>query len=208
MLFHFCSNVCKIPGAGDFPPRRECGTISARRVVSAAAFLDEKPQHLDDCLRDLREKSQIQTPQTLMAKGFAGDRDQFLHTQEVTGSSPAVSTTIEKSELRSHRDGVRISCFYRRCQGYVNHTPGAAPIWRGAAPGFLYSQQGGSGQIKSPRCDQRSFSRNRVRIAAASARVASPPGASAVAVRPVIRPSALAQRIASCAQALTSEASS
>ena len=34
-----------------------------------------------------------------------------LHTQEVTGSSPAVSTILEKSELDSDREWVRISCF-------------------------------------------------------------------------------------------------
>ncbi len=46
-------------------------------------------------------------------------------------------TTIEKSELRSHRDGVRISCFCRRYQGYVIHSPGVVLLGCGAAPGFF-----------------------------------------------------------------------
>ena len=35
-----------------------------------------------------------------------------LDVREVTSSSLVSSTTIEKSELRSHRDGVRISCLH------------------------------------------------------------------------------------------------
>ena len=42
-----------------------------------------------------------------------------LDVREVTSSSLVSSTTIEKSELRSNADGVRISCFYRSCQTYV-----------------------------------------------------------------------------------------
>ena len=52
-----------------------------------------------------------------------------------------------------------------------------------------------------------SCSRNRIRIAAASARVALPCGTSVVAVRPVMRPSALAHRMASFAHALMLSAS-
>ena len=37
----------------------------------------------------------------------------YLHTQEVTGSSPAVSTTYEKSELLLYRECVRIFHFYQ-----------------------------------------------------------------------------------------------
>ena len=38
----------------------------------------------------------------------------YLHTQEVTGSSPAVSTTYEKSELVPHEERVRIFHLYQR----------------------------------------------------------------------------------------------
>ena len=41
-------------------------------------------------------------------------RASYLHTQEVTGSSPAVSTTYEKSELIPHRERVRIFYFHQR----------------------------------------------------------------------------------------------
>ena len=41
-------------------------------------------------------------------------RSSYLHTQEVTGSSPAVSTTYEKSELLPYRECVRIFHFYQR----------------------------------------------------------------------------------------------
>ena len=41
-------------------------------------------------------------------------RSSYLHTQEVTGSSPAVSTTYEKSELVPHEERVRIFHLYQR----------------------------------------------------------------------------------------------
>ena len=41
-------------------------------------------------------------------------RASYLHTQEVTGSSPAVSTTYEKSELIPNRERVRIFYFHQR----------------------------------------------------------------------------------------------
>ena len=39
-------------------------------------------------------------------------------------SSLVSSTTIEKSELRSDEDGVRISCFYGRIEKTIIHMPG------------------------------------------------------------------------------------
>lgn len=47
-----------------------------------------------------------------------------LDVREVTSSSLVSSTTIEKSELRSDEDGVRISCFYGRIEKAVIHMPG------------------------------------------------------------------------------------
>ncbi len=41
-------------------------------------------------------------------------RASYLHTQEVTGSSPAVSTTYEKSELIPQEERVRIFHFYQK----------------------------------------------------------------------------------------------
>ena len=37
----------------------------------------------------------------------------FAHIEEVGGSSPFIPTILEKSELDSDREWVRISCFYQ-----------------------------------------------------------------------------------------------
>ena len=47
-----------------------------------------------------------------------------LDVREVTSSSLVSSTTIEKSELRSDEDGVRISCFHGRIEKAIIHMPG------------------------------------------------------------------------------------
>jgi hypothetical protein len=52
-------------------------------------------------------------------------------------ASPPLSTTIEKSELRSAEDGVRISCFHRSCQAYVVIHTARRDSAHGSPPGFF-----------------------------------------------------------------------
>ena len=117
------SNGCATTGADGFEGSRWAARLFFGYSVVISALLQGLTQTVTQTRKRAggyrrtqwmphRAESMQKRRKVLRSNAFR--RSSYLHTQEVTGSSPAVSTTYEKSELVPHEERVRIFHLYQR----------------------------------------------------------------------------------------------